>query len=233
MNSIIDLAAETSAKGTHTSAPRVIYNSAERYCTAQPNQICFISDRQTMHLTMGSCISTVFIGKNGRYVLAANHIIIAKAREGSPAAKKGAQEQILEIIHRFESDFGITKENIRCVHIIGGGTRHSDTSFKIHEENARETDLVLSSLGFRSILIDTNSFISAIFSVSRNNLSVFIEDTISKHHITYTLNIDLLFSHCSQNQLVPASALAPNNIEFEKLVANGAIYGISGSRLRV
>jgi chemotaxis receptor (MCP) glutamine deamidase CheD len=206
---------------------------AERYCFPRPNEIKFISNKQTLSLALGSCISTVFIGRNDKYILAANHIVIANPYDKSIIATKSAREQIEEILQIYEELYNIKSNDIRCFHIVGGGSKNIDSSFKVHIDNIIVSKKILKEKGFDIMFEDTKSYCIADYSLYKNNLSVFIENSIIKSHITFTIDLDRLFELKDiDKSILPAVALMPNNTGFEYFIDNKIIVFITGARER-
>ena len=180
-----------------------IINSDEKYLMPAPDQVRFASEGQTLSLVLGSCISTVFIARSDRYILSANHIMIARERHSGIIAKKSARMQIDEIL---------------------------DT---LHDENISETRKVLSEKSITPLFDDTRSYYFATYSLSGHDMSVFIEDKLGNSHLSYIIDLQKLFSlDLNHLAHLPASALKPCNLGFEDFVAQGAIVFITGERNR-
>ncbi len=198
-----------------------------------PDQVRFAVAGQTLSLVLGSCISTVFIGRNSGYIVSANHIMIARERNYGVIAKKSARQQIDEILNTYHEEFRIPDEEIRCLHVVGAGKKVNDTSFRVHDENIEETRLVLSEKNIITLFDDTRSYYFATYSLSGGDLSVFIEDKLGNTHMSYIIDLDKLFSlYLQKLSGLPASALKPRNRGFEEFVDHGAIVFITGEKNR-
>lgn len=207
--------------------------SQEKYVLPGPDQSRFISNGQTLSLVMGSCISTVFVARGDRYILAANHIMIARERETGIIAKKSARKQIDEILTAFRDDFHIADDAFRCLHLVGAGKKGTDSFFRIHSENIAETISVLEEKHIPVLFNDTWSHYFATYSINGDRMSVFIEDKLADVHLSYILDLDRLFSLELNNGLaLPASALKAQDPGFEELVTRGAIVFITGEKNR-
>ena len=205
----------------------------EHYCIPKLNEIRFVGHRQTLSLVLGSCISTVFVGGSGPFVIAANHIVIANPREGSIVATKSAQEQIDEIVHVYDKAFGIGRDDICCLHLIGAGSKSGNTEFRVPEENIREVKKILGDNSFRVMFNDTGSYFFATYSLYETNLAVFIENKIKKEHISFTIDLKgMMHRGACSSALLPASSLIRSDPGFEYLVSEGIISFITGSRDR-
>lgn len=210
-----------------------LYNERNIYVMPGPNQVRFITSGQTINLVMGSCISTVFIGKNGRYVAAANHIMIARRNEGGIIATRNARQQIDEIIDMYRTRFDIGGRDLRCLHLVGGGRKTADETFTIHLENISETRTILAEKSIDVMFDDTRSHYYASYSLGEGMLSVFIEDQLVGGHLSYIIDLDRLFDlDPRQTAGLPASALKPGNAGFETCVDRGVITFITGQRDR-
>lgn len=206
----------------------------EHYCIPKLNEIRFVGHRQTLSLVLGSCISTVFVGGSGPFVIAANHIVIANPREGSIVATKSAQEQIDEIVDVYDKAFGIGRNDICCLHLIGAGSKSGKKEFRVPEQNIREVKKILGDNSFNVMFSDTGSFFFATYSLYRENLAVFIENKIKKEHISFTIDLGRLIKHGACNSaLMPASSLVRSDPGFEYLVSEGIISLVIGSRDRI
>ncbi len=206
----------------------------ERYCIPKLNEVRCIGHRQTMSLVLGSCVSTVFVGGDDPYVVAANHIVIANPREGSIVATKSAQAQIDEILEVFKNAFGITMDRIYCLHLIGAGRNLESNSFRVPEENVREAMRILADNELGLIFQDTGSAFFATYSLFKTELAVFIENKHLKEHISFTIDLlRLQRLNLSAKNFAPASALSPGDPSFECLVREGAITFITGRRGRM
>jgi chemotaxis receptor (MCP) glutamine deamidase CheD len=204
-----------------------------QYFIVGPNEVIFITTRQTLSVVLGSCISTVFIGKGDQYVLAANHIVIAIPNEMSVIAKKSARTQINEMIHIYKSEYNISLENLRCLHLVGAGKKLSNESFLVHEKNITDTSAILSSLGIMVLFNDTGSHMNATYSIYNNYLGVFVENMLNASHISFTIDLDGLYSvDLTGSELFPASPLLFNNPGFEFLVGKKVIDDITGDKKR-
>lgn len=210
-----------------------LYNEMNTYVMPAPNQVRFITGGQTLTLVMGSCISTVFIGRNMRYVAAANHIMIARQRQGSVIATRDAREQIDEIIDMYRARFDIRQGDLRCLHLVGGGRKTADESFTIHLENISEARSILAEKKIGIMFDDTRSHYFASYSLGDGMMSVFIEDQLGGSHLSYIIDLGQLFDlDPSRAAALPASALKPANAGFEELVERGVITFITGLRNR-
>ena len=205
----------------------------EHYCIPKLNEIRFVGHRQTLSLVLGSCISTVFVGGSGPFVIAANHIVIANPREGSIIATKSAQEQIDEILDVYDRAFGICRDDICCLHLIGAGSKSGKTEFRVPEENIREVKKILGDNSFRVMFNDTGSYFFATYSLYETNLAVFIENKMKKEHISFTIDLKrMIRKEVCDSALLPASSLVRSDPGFEYLVSEGVISFITGSRDR-
>ena len=210
-----------------------LYNERRPYVIPAPNQVRFITGGQTINLVMGSCISTVFIGRNSRYVAAANHIMIARRRPDGIIATRDAREQIDEIMNIYQERFDIAAGDLLCLHLVGGGRKTADESFTVHLENISETRAILEEKGIDVMFDDTRSHYFASYSLADGMVSVFIEDQLAGVHLSYIIDLERLFA--LDPKLVtglPASALKPENDGFEGLVERGVITFITGQRNR-
>ncbi len=210
-----------------------IISPDDKYLLPGPDQVCFAAAGQTLSLVMGSCISTVFVGRNGGYIISANHIMIARERSSGIIAKRSARQQIDEILRTYNDVFNIPDRDLRCLHLVGAGTKVSDTSFRVHDDNIRETGAALSEKSFVPLFDDTRSFYFATYSLSGSDMSVFIEDKLNRSHLSYIIDLDkLYFLDPRQLSNLPASALKPNNRGFEDFVKMGIIVFITGEKNR-
>lgn len=208
-------------------------NPNEKYVMPGPEQIRFITPGQTLSLVLGSCISTVFIGKNDEYVVSANHIMIARERKPGILVKRNARQQIDDILDTYHDEFRIREKDTRCLHLVGAGKKFNNESFNVDQENIAETRAVLSEKHFDPFFEDTGSYYFATYSLSDSNMSVFIEDKLGGSHLSYIIELEKLFSldpHVLSN--LPASALKPCNQGFEKFVDLGVIVFITGEKNR-
>lgn len=197
------------------------------------NQVRFITAGQTLSLVLGSCISTVFIGKGDRYIMAANHIVIAREKKESIVAKRSARQQIDDILRVYDEEFGVTKESLVCLHLVGAGKKLAGNSFTIDAENIEVTGSLLAERGIPVLFDDTRSHYFATFSLGEESLSVFIEDKIANVHLSYIIDIDRLFhSDWRAIGVMPASALKPGSQAFEDMVQQGVIVFITGEKNR-
>ncbi len=205
----------------------------ERYCMPNLNEVKFIGNNQTISLVLGSCISTVFIGRGDRTILAANHIVIASHDHNYSSRLKDANEQIGEILEVFHEVYEIPLSKIFCFHVIGAGKKVNDVTFMVPEENILETYRVLYEKKIEALFNDTGSHIYATFSISDSILSVFVENKFQKKHISYAVDLDKMFSLGNDLfKFFPVSAIEPNNKGFETLVENLIIPYVTGSRNR-
>lgn len=197
------------------------------------NEVKFIGDKQTISLVLGSCISTVFIGKGDKTILAANHIVIASHDHNYSSRLKNAREQIGEILEVFSEVYKIPLSKIFCFHVIGAGKKVNDVTFMVPEENILETYKTLFENKIETLFNDTGSHIYATFSISGSMVSVFIENKFQKKHISYLIDIDKMFSIGDQLfEFFPVSAIEPNNRGFESLVKKSVITFVTGNRNR-
>jgi chemotaxis receptor (MCP) glutamine deamidase CheD len=207
--------------------------SKEKYVLPGPDQVRFISGGQTLSLVMGSCISTVFVARKDRYILAANHIMIARERDTALIAKKSARRQIDDILDAFRDDFGIDNDAFRCLHLVGAGKKSADSTFHVHSENISETLAVLEEKSIPLLFNDTWSHYFATYSMDAGRMSVFIEDKLADAHLSYILDLERLFNLDLTEKLpLPASALKANDPGFEELVNRGVIVFITGEKNR-
>lgn len=208
-------------------------HSSDKYVMPGPDQVRFITNGQTLSLILGSCISTVFIGRNSGYVVSANHIMIAREHPHGIIAKKSALRQIDEILEHYRDDFSVDRKDIRCLHLVGAGKKVAGESFRVHSENIEETKSVLESKKIDVFFNDTRSHYFATFSLDKANMSVFIEDKLAGVHLSYILDLDRLFDFdIAASDAMPASALKAGNPGFEELVENGVIVFITGEKNR-
>ena len=209
------------------------YLSTEKYVLPGPDQVRFISGGQTLSLVMGSCISTVFVARKDGYILAANHIMIARERDTGIIAKKGARRQIDEILDAFRDDFHVATDGFRCIHLVGAGKKDPDTSFHIHSENINETTAILEEKGIPVFFNDTHSHYFTTYSMDGGRMSVFIEDKLAAVHLSYIIDLDRLFAlDLTERLSLPASALKAKDPGFEELVGRGVIVFITGEKNR-
>ncbi len=212
----------------------IILNKDERYCFVGPNEIKFISDKQTMSLVLGSCISTVFIGKSSEYILAANHIVVAQPHSSVSSAARGAKELIDEIVDIYKGVYHIDKKDLYCFHLIGAGKKTQKSSFHVPEKNISETVKVLSSLGTPIIYKDTGSYFFGTYSLHNNDLSLFVENKFSHIHLSFTVDLNRLFDLGKDNNMdLSVSALESRNPDFEYLVDNDVVVFITGKKDRM
>jgi hypothetical protein len=205
----------------------------EKYVLPGPDQVRFISGGQTLSLVMGSCISTVFVARKDGYILAANHIMIARERDTAMIAKKSARRQIDEILDAFRDDFHVEDDSFRCLHLVGAGKKSADSSFRVHSENINETTAVLEQKGIPVLFDDTWSHYFATYSMDGGRMSVFIEDKLADVHLSYILDLERLFALDLKHKLpLPASALKTKDPGFEELVNRGVIVFITGEKNR-
>ncbi len=205
----------------------------EQYCIPGLNEVRCVTDNQTMSLSLGSCISTVFIGRSDRYYLAANHIVIAKPQRGSILATKSALEQINEIDTLFRNDLHIDKNSIICLYLIGAGSRNEKKEFTVPIHNIIESMKILNDLNYPLLFHDTGSYFFATFSLKDRLLSIFIENKFRKTHISFMLDLDKFFPVIERGMYIQSiSALEPRNEGFEHLVREEAIVCITGDKRR-
>jgi chemotaxis receptor (MCP) glutamine deamidase CheD len=205
----------------------------KNYIIPGPNKVGIISHQQTLSLIMGSCISTVLIGRNAKsFFLAANHIVIAQPGPHSIAATKNADEQIDEIITLMQKE-SIDKDDLCCFHLIGGGQKSRRENFTVPEKNIHYS---IQSLGARNIPIlfcDTGSHFFATYSLYNNNLSVFIEDRLQNIHISFALNLAVLFDNLPiLKTALPGIPLQSADLLFETLIEKNIIFFVTGEKLR-
>ncbi|MFC1669606.1 hypothetical protein ACFL20_04385 [Spirochaetota bacterium] len=211
------------------------FKNYKKYCFPSPNEFEFIADNQSLSLVLGSCISTVFLGRSEEkgFILAANHIVIANPRPDSIAAKKSAHELIHDILDQYKNYYNINKDDIICLYLIGAGKRVSEDSFRIHEHNIEESTMILNSLGYDIFFDDTMSHVSSVFSISEDFMSVFIDNIVEKIHISFIVDLKALFNLSpEESKILPAKALQPLDAGFEYLIKNKIITSITGSRFR-
>lgn len=207
--------------------------SDEQYVMPGLNQVCFITGGQTLSLVLGSCISTVFIGRNDRFVMAANHIVIARQKKESIVAKRSAQEQIDDILRLYDEEFRVPNDRLVCLHLVGAGKKLAGDSFTIDAENVEVTSALLAEREIPVLFNDTRSHYFATFSLGSGSLSVFIEDKITNVHISYIIDLERLFgADWKKIGALPASALKPDNLAFEEMVEEGVIVFITGEKNR-
>lgn len=205
----------------------------ERYCRVEQDEVRFIANRQTLSIVLGSCISTVFIGRGKGYYLAANHIVIAKPQTISLTTKKSAEEQINEILKIYNDVYYITEKDLFCLHLIGAGTNIKDNIIQINIQNIEESKKILRDRNLNILFNDTGSYCVAIFSLNMNRLSVFIEDKLNDSNISYTIDLDTLFKLVYRDYpFLPASALISRNKGFENFVKDKIIISIIGPKDR-
>ncbi|OHD66159.1 MAG: hypothetical protein A2176_07915 [Spirochaetes bacterium RBG_13_51_14] len=205
----------------------------DKYVMPGPDEVKCIAPGQTLILVLGSCISTVFIGRSRGYFLAANHIIIAKELQRGVIAKRSARHQIDEILAIFRDELDIAGKDLRCLHLVGAGRKVSGESFRVHRDNIEETRAVLSSGDIDIMFEDIMSYYTASYSLSGEQLSVFIEDKLADIHLSYIIDLERLFAFDpKQSENMPASALKPHNHGFEELVDKGVIVFITGEKNR-
>jgi chemotaxis receptor (MCP) glutamine deamidase CheD len=210
-----------------------ILHPADKYVMPGPDQVRFITQGQTLSLILGSCISTVFIGRNSEYIVSANHIMIAREHPHGIIAKKSALRQIDEILEHYRDDFAVDLKDIRCLHLVGAGKKMAGETFHVHSENIDETRSVLSSKKIDIFFDDTRSHYFATFSLDRSHMSVFVEDKLAGVHLSYILDLDKLFDFDpGKSRNLPASALKPGNLGFEEFVEKGVIVFITGEKNR-
>lgn len=208
----------------------VVLSQAERYCRVEQDEIRFIGDRQTLSVVLGSCISTVFIGKNSGYYLAANHIVIAKPQNNDYYKKKSAEEHITEILRAYNDVYNINVNDIFCLHLIGAGSMIKNSIVHINTDNIAESRKVLTEKKLNILFNDTGSYCTAIFSLNTNFLSVFIEDKLKGSSVSYIIDLDTLFKQpVREFPYIPASALIARNKGFEYFVRDKIILSITGS----
>jgi hypothetical protein len=210
-----------------------IIDYKEKYLLPGPDQVRFAAQGQTLSLVLGSCISTVFIGRYNGYILSANHIMIAREHNAGIIAKKSARQQIDEILCTYHDEFHIPDSEIRCLHLIGAGKKVNNDAFHVHDENINETWTVLSEKNVTPLFDDTRSYYFATYSLSGDEMSVFIEDKLGGSHLSYIIDLKKLFSLDVRAMAdIPASALKPYNKGFEEFVRLGVIVFITGEKNR-
>jgi chemotaxis receptor (MCP) glutamine deamidase CheD len=212
---------------------KYILPETERYCMPNLNEVRFIGNNQTISLVLGSCISTVFIGRGDKTVIAANHIVIANNDSSYSNNIKSANTQIGEILEVFREVYHIPMSNIFCFHVLGAGKKVNDDTFMIPEENILETYKILSEKKVQVLCNDTGSHIYATFSLSNSIISVFIENKFQKKHISYSIDINKMYKAGKELfKFFPVSAIEPNNQGFEILINKSIITFITGNRSR-
>lgn len=206
----------------------------ESYAMPGPNQFSFIGNGQTLYLVLGSCISSVLVGrKDGRFIAAANHIMIAKEHQSSVIEMKSARSQVDAMLRTFGTEHGIDAGGIICLHLVGAGSRVSSESFHVHHDNVIETRNVLGDAGIPIVFEDTGSHFFATYSIREQMVSVFVENRFIGSHLSYILDMERLFElGCGSSTHLPASGLQPGNRGFEDLVENGVIVFITGEKNR-
>ena len=208
-----------------------ILPESERYCLPSLNEVRFISSRQTLSLALGSCISTIFIGKKENYILGANHIVIAKPGTRSVVAKKSAQDQIDEILYVFKNAYNIETDDLICFHLLGAGHTNKVKDFTVHLTNIKETKNILNNMNKQIVCDSTGHHYFASYSIYKNGLSVFIENKESGIHKSCALDLDALFTlDLASIDFFPASPLEPEDPGFEYLVEQNVIVSITGER---
>ncbi len=209
-----------------------ILPKSEQYYSPGLNEIKFIAERQTISLVLGSCISTVLVGKGSAYILAANHIVIADPHKGSRIATKSARQQIEEMITVFEKNFEIPCDRIVCFHVVGGGNKKDKNLFKINERNIDISMKILQEKGILNIFNDTGSYFVSKYSIQKNNLSVFIENKFTNEHISFIVDLDRIFEVDKKTSpFLPISSIEKSD-NFETLVDKKIITFITGKRNR-
>lgn len=206
----------------------------ESYAMPGPNQVSFIGNGQTLYLVLGSCISSILVGrKEGNYVMGANHIMIAKEHQSSVIDMKSARSQVDAMLHVFEAEHGIDAGEIICLHLVGAGSRVSSESFHVHRDNVIETKCVLADARIPVFFEDTGSHFFATYSLRDRMVSVFVENRFIGSHLSYILDMDRLFDlGPGSSPHLPASGLLPGNRGFEDLVEKGVIVFITGEKNR-
>ncbi len=206
----------------------------QRYSVPGLNQIMFISHKQTISLVLGSCVSTVFIGKKGDIcLLAANHIVIADTKGDSIVATKNAQTQVDLIIEIYKENFGISREDLICLHLVGGGFKGEDNSFSVHRRNIDITKGILEKMEIPLLFQDTGSYFVSNYSVYNGNISIFVENKFKDVHFSFVMNFEeLLSSMKGKSNFIPGSAINPQDAGFEKLADGKIITLITGDRKR-
>jgi chemotaxis receptor (MCP) glutamine deamidase CheD len=212
---------------------KYILPKEERYCMPNLNEVKIIGNQQSISLVLGSCISTVFIGRGEQTVLAANHIVIANQSLYHSNGLKDASQQISEILEVFKEVYKIPHDKIFCFHVLGAGKKVNDVTFMIPEENIQETYRILLDKKVPVLFNDTGSHIYANFSINDSFLSVFIENKFQKKHISYLIDIEKMCAIKNELfDLFPVSAIEPNNKGFEALVKKSVITFITGNKNR-
>ena len=201
----------------------------ERYCIPSLNEVKIISDKQTLSLALGSCISTIMIGKEKDYYLAANHIVIAQPLATAIIATKSAVEQIEEIVNIFSDVLHIKK--FYCLHLLGAGVKLVSSTFDVHEKNVIQTLDALFNKNINIIFNDTGSYFFSSYSLYGQYLSVFLENKKTSNHKSFVINLEQLFTiDVSDPVLFPTSMLDAKNNGFEYLVEKMIITSITGKR---
>jgi chemotaxis receptor (MCP) glutamine deamidase CheD len=217
---------------TTVNLSSIIVPKEKRQASPNLNEIRFIGDRQMLSLVLGSCISTVLVGKGESYVLAANHIVIARPPEESRVATIGARQQIDIMMAVFEKHFKISRKNIRCLHLIGGGKKLEGSVYKINEDNIRQTREIIREMKIQTIFDDTGSYTVSKYSMAGRNISVFVENKFINEHLTFLIDLDRLFR---LDPIIlprlPVSSLRPSR-EFEYLIDEKVIFMLTGQKLR-
>ncbi len=207
----------------------------EQYCIPGLNEIKFISEKQTLSLVLGSCTSTVLIGKGEKFILGANHIVLANPAEGSRVASKGAFQQIEEMIQTFNNVFNISTEDILCFHLTGGGRKKedgTDDDFDIHIKNINAAVDILAEKEIPVVFNDTGSYFVSKYSIKDNFLSVFVENKFNNEHISFIVDMLELFKiDQAIVSRLPISSIERSS-EFEYLIDEEVITFITGKRNR-
>ncbi len=202
------------------------------YCLPSLNEVLFISHKQTLSLVMGSCVSTVFIGRRGdRYILGANHIVIASPRKKSVVATRSAREQVEDIRRVLQEEFAVADRDMLCLHLIGGGSRDAKTALTVPLRNIAETGHILEGMNHPPLFRDVGSYHYSTYSLYENRLSLFIENKMSQLHKSFIMDLDRLFEISWKGVSVfPASALEAQDRGFEYLAEQGIIVFITGEK---
>jgi len=204
----------------------------ERYCSPTLNEVKFISDKQTLSLVLGSCISTVIIGRGKEYILAANHIVIANPHRESKVARKGALQQINEMLYVFKNLYNIEEKDLICFHLVGAGNKQGSNKFQVNLTNIEETSKILKEKKLLTVFNDTESYYVTKYSLGGENMSVFIENKFRSEHLSFIVDLKKLFRIDPLiKPRLPISSIDQSK-EFEYLIDENVIVFITGDKNR-
>ena len=213
-----------------------ILPTGSNYANVKVNEIKFIQSKQTLVLVLGSCVSTVFIGKKDNYILAANHIFIAEPMSSSSGKPKSAKVLIDGIFTTFEQKFGINSNELICLYLIGGGNKKGKKEFTVNIKNINISKKIVRDNNFDILIEDVRNYYSSSFSISENQLSIFVENMTQNTHISFIIDLDKLFNLFNQENrdlpFLPVSALGPDNAGFEKFIDKKIITFVTGEKNR-